>query len=92
MIVRNVSDNNVHCGISTEADNVGAIPNHTTEWVAINSKASLQPQIPDDLTFNTGWRLIAFKNAEDSERGGVYLDLSEPKLVEFHDFDKILVF
>jgi len=83
-IVRNMSGNTVCYSISTEDEGVVTLPARS-EWEKIDSKKSIQPEV------ETGWRLITFKNATDTKRGGVYVNLAEPKLVEFRDFDEILV-
>lgn len=87
ILVRNTSGVAVECQISTGADDANQTLAHAA-WMPVHIGGAAL------ITRDTGWRLIAFKGVADpSKRGGVYENITVAgKLVEFQDFDKILVF
>jgi hypothetical protein len=80
-IVRNKSNATIKCRISAS----NALAADAQGWADINAHASKTYEC-------TGWELITFKNEAGTTRGATCADLTQPKLVEFHAYDKILVF
>jgi hypothetical protein len=82
-IIRNESGATVKCRISNYHN--AADP----EWITLVAKKWVNCN-------RNAWEFIIFakvdENEGDTERGGTYVDLRVAKLVEFHAFDKILVF
>lgn len=82
-IVRNKTTADVWCRISLN----DALGEDGATWHKIDQDSS-------KTWDRNAWEFITFKNLvnDDTRRGGSCVDLRKPKLVEFHDFDKILIF
>ena len=78
IIVVNASSQTISCFVS-KYSNSGADDNWFT----------LSPGQRDSWGRN-GWELVAFKNANDSKRAGVYVRANST--VTFHSFDNIVVY